>query len=414
MIKFKRIILGNGLRVIVHEDHSTPMVAVNILYNAGSRFENPDRTGLAHLMEHLMFSGSVNIPDFDTPLQLAGGENNAYTNNDIADFYLTIPSENIETAFWLESDRMLLPDISENNLDIQKKVVIEEFKQRYLNQPYGDVMLLLRPAAYERHPYRWPTIGMDISHIEKMRLDDVMDFFRSRYSPGNAILSLAGNVNPEKAIDLVNKWFGDIPRRSFPVPLLPEEPVQKVKRIITAERKVPSDLLIKAWHVCSRSDKDFRVLDLATDILAGGESGRLYEILVRKKKMFSEVNAYLTGDIDPGLLFFSGKLMNGIDIHMAEEEVNKVFYEMRDLLPEDSEMEKVRNCFESNTLMSNVNVLNRAINLSFYEFLDDADLINSEVSNYRMISPSLVTEAVRKYISEDRCTTLYYKSASQK
>jgi zinc protease len=414
MIKFKKYTLANGLRVIIHEDHSTPMVAVNILYNAGSRFENPDRTGLAHLMEHLMFSGSVNIPEFDSPLQLAGGENNAYTNNDIADFYLTIPSENIETAFWLESDRMLGLDFSQNNLEIQKKVVIEEYKQRYLNQPYGDVMLLLRPAAYERHPYRWPTIGKDISHIENIRLDDARDFFRSRYSPENAILSLAGNISPEKATDLVNKWFGDIPRRSFSAPILPVEPEQKAKKMITAERNVPSDLLIKAWHVCSRSDEDFRVLDLLTDILSGGESGRLYEILVRDKKMFSEVNAYLTGDIDPGLLFFSGKLMNGIDICRAEEEVNKVIDGISANHPDGDEMEKVRNSFESNTLMSNVNVLNKSVNLSFYEFLGNADLINSEVENYRKIHYSHVIEAVRKYISEDRCTTLYYKSASHK
>jgi zinc protease len=410
VIKFEKFSAANGLRVIIHEDRTTPMVAMNILYNAGSKFEHPDRTGLAHLMEHLMFSGSLNIPDFDSPLQLAGGENNAYTNNDIADFYNYIPSGNLETAFWLESDRMLSPDFSETSLGIQKKVVIEEYKQRYLNQPYGDVMLLLRPVAYEKHPYRWPTIGMDISHLEKIELDDVKDFFSSRYSPHNAILSLAGNIDTARAIELVNKWFGEIPKRNLTSPQLPAEPVQKSKKIITAERNVPSDLLYKAWHVCRRSDDDFRVLDLLTDILAGGESGRLHEILVREKKLFSEVNAYLSGDIDPGLLCFYGKTMAGVDIYQAEKEVNTIFDRLKNSLPDKTEMEKVRNRFESTTLMSNLSVLDKAVNLCNFELLGDAELINSQVDSFCKITPSQVTEAAGKYFEEDHCTTLYYRS----
>ena len=410
MIKFKKFSAVNGLRVIVHQDITTPMVAMNTLYSAGSRFEHPDRTGLAHLLEHLMFSGSLNIPDFDSPLQLAGGENNAYTNNDIADFYNYIPSGNIETAFWLESDRMLSPGFSETSLDVQKKVVIEEYKQRYLNQPYGDVMLLLRPVAYEIHPYRWPTIGMDISHLEKITLDDVKAFFMSRYSPDNAILSLAGNIDPDDAIELVNKWFGDIPMRSIPAPVLPAEPEQKSKRIISVERNVPSDLLYKAWHVCGRSDDDFRILDLMTDILSGGESGRLHEILVREKKLFSEVNAYLSGDIEPGLLLFYGKPMAGVDIYKAEAEADIVINRLRNELPAEREMEKVKNRFESTTLMSNLSVLDKAVNLCNFELLGDAGLINSQVDSFRNVTPSQVTQAARKYLSEDNCTTLYYRS----
>jgi predicted Zn-dependent peptidase len=386
------------------------MVAMNILYNAGSKFEHPDRTGLAHLMEHLMFSGSANIPDFDSPLQLAGGENNAFTNNDIANFYDYIPAGNLETAFWLESDRMLSPDFSESGLEIQKKVVIEEYKQRYLNQPYGDAMLLLRPVAYEKHPYRWPTIGREISHLEKIKLDDVRDFFNARYSPQNAILSLAGNIDPLEAVELVNKWFGEVPVRNIPRAILPVEPEQKSKKIITVERKVPSDLLYIAWHVCSRSDEDFRVLDLLTDLMAGGESGRLHEILVREKKMFSEVNTYLSGDVDPGLLFFYGKLMAGVDLYRAEEEVNAIFSRLRSSMPGKEEMEKVRNRFESTTLMSNLNVLDKAVNLCSFELIGDAELINSQVDDFHKITPSMVTEAARKYISEDNSTTLYYRS----
>lgn len=410
MIEFKKILLDNGLKVIIHEDHSTPLVAMNLLYNAGSKFEDPERTGLAHLLEHLMFSGSVNIPDFDSPLQLAGGENNAYTNNDVADFYLTLPAENIETAFWLESDRMIGPDFSENNLEIQRKVVIEEFKQRYLNQPYGDVMLLLRPAAYEIHPYRWPTIGMNVSHIEKIGLPEVKEFFRLRYAPGNAILSLAGNLKAEKAVELVNKWFGEIQGRNNGSDRFPQEPVQNGGKFITTERNVPSDLIYKAWHVCQRSHPDFRVLDLLTDILSGGESGRLYEELVRERKLFSDVNAYLSGDNDPGLLFFYGKLMDGVDIHKAEDEVVGVIDRLKRELPAVEEMEKVKNRYESTTLMSNLNILNKAVNLAMYELQGDAGLINHEIDNYQLISPDEVTDAVCRYITETNCTTLYYKS----
>ena len=414
MINFIRFNLENGLRVIVHEDRSTPLVAMNLLYDAGSKDEDPAMTGLAHMFEHLMYCGSANIPEYDLPLQLAGGENNAFTNNDITNYYLTIPSENIETGFWLESDRMLAPDFSQNKLDIQKSVVIEEFKQRYLNQPYGDVMLLLRPLAYKVHPYRWPTIGMEISHLENVSLDDVRNFFYSRYTPGNAILTLAGNINSDKAYELAVKWFGPIPVRVSAERKLPAEPVQTEERTLTVERSVPADALYKAWHMGSRTSDDFYSLDLLTDLLAGGESGRLYNKLVREKNLFSEINAYITSDIDPGLVILSGKLMKGTDILKAERAVNEVIEELKDTTLTVRELEKVKNKFESSTVLSNTSILNKAMNLSVYELLGDIHLVNREVEKFRSVTRKMVRDTAVRYLNPDNCTTLFYLSTSKK
>jgi zinc protease len=410
MIKYSRFSLDNGLRVLVHEDKSTPLIALNILYDVGSRDENPDHTGLAHLFEHLMFGGSVNIPDYDMPLQMVGGENNAFTNNDITNYYLTIPSENIETGFWLESDRMLELDFSQKNLDTQKNVVIEEFNQRYLNQPYGDAMLKLRPLAYKVHPYRWPTIGMDISHIENTDLEQVKKFFFSHYAPDNAILTLTGNITYDLAFRLSQKWFGPIEKRKVQPRRLPVEPPQIEERILTIEKDVPSDALYKVWHTGSRNNIDFYTLDLITDILAGGESGRLHTKLVREKKLFSEINAYITSDIDPGLIIVQGKLMKGIDIQYAEEAVNDVIKSLENNYEINIEMEKVKNKFESSTVFSNTSILNKAINLSFNELLGNAELINQEVDAYRKVSQAMLIEATRKYFVPSNCSTIYYKS----
>jgi predicted Zn-dependent peptidase len=315
MIKFSKICLNNGLRVLVHEDRSTPLVAMNILYGVGSRDEDPDRTGIAHLFEHLMFGGTESIPEFDRHLQNAGGENNAFTNPDITDYYITLPANNIETGFWLESDRMNSIDFSQKNLDIQKNVVIEEFNQRYLNQPYGDAMLMLRPLAYKVHPYRWPTIGMDSDHIRDTGIHEIKEFFFSHYAPDNAILTLTGNITPDKAFRLSEKWFGSKEKRYVNHRNLPAEPPQTEERILTVERNVPASALYKAWHMGPRLSSDFYTLDLITDLLTGGESGRLFTKLVREKKLFSEINAYITSDIDPGLVILHGKIMQGIDIH---------------------------------------------------------------------------------------------------
>lgn len=411
MITFSRFTLDNGLRVLVHEDMSTPLVTMNILYDVGSRDEDQTMTGFAHLFEHLMFGGSVNVPDYDTPLQLVGGENNAFTNNDITNYYLTVPAENIETGFWLESDRMLELDFSQKNLDTQRNVVIEEFKQRYLNQPYGDAILELRPMAYKVHPYRWSTIGMDISHIEKADLEEVKKFFFSHYAPNNAIMTLSGNITHEKAFTLAQKWFGPIERRSIPSRNLPAEPMQREERRLILERDVPANALYKVWHTNSRLNPDFQTLDLITDLLAGGESGRLYTKLVREKKLFSEINAYITSDIDPGMIILHGNLMQGVSFDEAEDAV----YDVIGSLKESGngiagEMEKVKNRYESTSVFSNTNILNKAMNLAFYELLGNPGLINTEVDEYRKVTREMVKEATERYFNPLNCSTLYYKS----
>ena len=413
MINYKKFILENGLRVLVHEDKSTPLVAINILYDVGSRDEDQTMTGLAHLFEHLMFEGSLNIPDYDTPLQLVGGENNAFTSNDITNYYLTVPSENIETGFWLESDRMLQLDFSQKNLETQRNVVIEEFNQRYFNQPYGDATLKLRPLAYKVHPYRWPTIGMDMTHIKSIDLEQVKSFFFSHYAPNNAILALTGNIEYDRAFKLTRKWFGSIEKRAIRSRNLPVEPQQTEARIITVERDVPSTALYKVWHVGPRNGKDFYTLDLITDLLAGGESGRLYTKLVREKKLFSEINAYLSADIDPGLIIVQGKLMKGIDIQHADESINEVIIDLQKEEITKDEMEKVKNKFESSTVFSNTSILNKAANLSFCELLGNPALINNEVDLYRNVSHGMVIEALEKYFIPTNCSTINYMSTRQ-
>jgi predicted Zn-dependent peptidase len=410
MIHYNRFTLENGLRVLVHEDSSTPLIAMNLLYDVGSRDEDPSMTGLAHLFEHLMFGGSVNISDYDRPLQLVGGENNAFTNNDITNYYLTVPSENIETGFWLESDRMLELDFSTKNLDTQKNVVIEEFNQRYLNQPYGDALLKLKPLAYKVHHYRWPTIGMDIDHIRNAGLEQVKRFFFSHYAPNNAILSLTGNIKSEVAFSLAQKWFGPIEKRTVQLRSLEPEPEQTEERSLIIEKDVPSSAIYKAWHISKRNSDDFYTVDLISDLLAGGESGRLYNMLVREKKLFSEINAYLTADIDPGLVIIQGKLMKGIDINYADESISDV---LNGLISKDGisdEMEKVKNKFESSTVFSNTSILNKAANLSYFELLGDPDLINREVDIYRSLNHEIVVEAVRKYFVPSNCSTIHYMS----
>ena len=413
MINYKKFVLENGLRVLVHEDKSTPLVAINILYDVGSRDEDQTMTGLAHLFEHLMFGGSLNIPDYDTPLQLVGGENNAFTSNDITNYYLTVPSENIETGFWLESDRMLQLDFSQKNLETQRNVVIEEFNQRYFNQPYGDATLKLRPLAYKVHPYRWPTIGMDLAHIKGIELEQVKSFFFSHYAPNNAILALTGNIEYDRAYKLTRKWFGPIEKRAIRSRNLPVEPQQTEARIITVERDVPSTALYKVWHVGPRNGKDFYTLDLITDLLAGGESGRLYTKLVREKKLFSEINAYLSADIDPGLIIVQGKLMKGIDIQHADESINEVIIDLQKEEITKDEMEKVKNKFESSTVFSNTSILNKAANLSFCELLGNPALINNEVDLYRNVSHGMVIEALEKYFIPTNCSTINYMSTRQ-
>lgn len=410
MINLEKFVLDNGLKVIIHQDKSTPLVALNLLYNVGARDEHPEKTGFAHLFEHLMFGGSINIPDYDKPLQNAGGENNAFTNNDITNYYLTIPKENIETGFWLESDRMLCLDFSQKNLDIQRQVVIEEYKQRYLNQPYGDVWLLMRPLTYKVHPYQWPTIGKDIAHIEEAILEDVKNFFLNHYAPNNAILVAAGNITIKEVEKLTLDWFSGIKKRKIPARDLPVEPKQDTERRKTVYRDVPFDAIYKAFHMCGRSDTDFYVTDLISDLLSNGKSSRLYQHLVQEKRLFSELNAYLTGEIDPGLFVLAGKLIKGVEIEQAEEEIIKELGNIKnDPIPE-RELDKVKNKIESTLVFEETNILNKAMSLAFHELLGDARNINREVNKYKAVKQTDIMEIATNLFVPENCSTLYYKA----
>jgi predicted Zn-dependent peptidase len=402
--------LENGLKVIVHRDMSTPIACVNILYNVGSRDEDPEQTGFAHLFEHLMFGGSVNIPNYDEPLQRVGGENNAYTTNDITNYYLTLPAENLETAFWLESDRMLSLAFSEKSLEVQRNVVIEEFKQRYLNQPYGDVWLLLRPMAYKVHPYRWDTIGKEISHIENARIEDVKSFFKRFYCPNNAIMVVAGNVDTEEVKHLSEKWFGPIPKGPENKRNLPAEPAQQEARTLTVERDVPADALYKAWHMCSRYDKAYYPTDLISDILSRGNSSRFHNSLIKEKKLFSDVNAYVMGDFDKGLFIVSGKLSKGVSMEEAEKAVELELQKIKEELVASDELQKVKNKMEASHVFGEVEVLNKASNLAISELLGDANMVNEEVEKYQSVTVEQIRSQARELFRPENCSTLYYKA----
>jgi zinc protease len=408
MIEFDRFELSNGLKVLVHKDTSTPIVAVNVLYNVGARDESPEKTGFAHLFEHLMFGGSVNVPVYDEPLQLVGGENNAFTSNDITDYYLTLPKPNIETGFWLESDRMLSLAFTEKSLEVQRNVVIEEFKQRYLNQPYGDVYLLLRPLAFKVHPYQWPTIGKEISHIEDATMEDVKNFFKKFYCPANAILSVAGDVETDQVKALAEKWFGDIPAGEKNERKLPQEPLQSEPRTLTVERDVPLDAIYKAYHMGARTDISYYAADLISDILSRGNSSRLYSQLVKNKQLFSEINAYVTGDMEPGLLMISGKISRGVDIKEAEKAIQEELEKLKSETVSDRELEKVKNKVESTLVFSEMSVYNKALNLAYYELLGDAALLNSEVDRYLAVSKEDIKKQANEILKEENCSTLYY------
>lgn len=412
MIQYERFVMDNGLKVIVHRDSSTPLACVNLLYDVGARDEDPGQTGFAHLFEHLMFGGSVNIPNYDEPLQRVGGENNAFTTNDITNYYITIPSVNLETAFWLESDRMVSLAFSEKSLDVQRNVVIEEFKQRYLNQPYGDVWLLLRPLAYKVHPYQWATIGKEISHISNAKIDDVKDFFRRFYCPNNAILVVAGDVQVDEVKALCEKWFGPIPKGPGYKRQLPPEPPQVQERRMSVERDVPLDALYKVYHMCSRADAEYYTMDIISDILSRGNSSRLYKELVKKKRLFSELNAYVTGDLDKGLFVISGKLSSGVKIEDAEKAVEEELEKLKRDLVDETELTKVKNKIESTLVFSEMEALNKAMNLAISELLGDASLINKEVELYSAVTASNVREQSRIVFNPDNCSTLYYLKKS--
>jgi len=396
MIAFNRFVLNNGLKVIVHEDATTPMAVVNVMYDVGAKDEDPEKTGFAHLFEHLMFGGSVNIESYDEPLQMAGGENNAYTTNDLTNYYCQLPAENIETAFWLESDRMLSLAFSKKSLDIQRKVVCEEFKEHYINKPYGDIWLKMRSLAYRVHPYRWMTIGKELSHIENAELSDVKSFFHKYYRPNNAILAVAGNVTTEQVKQLAEKWFGDIPAGDIPKRNIEKEPAQEEKHHLKIEADVPLDALLKAWHMPERMHKGYYVCDLITDILGGGGSSRLYQKLVKEKQLFSSIDCYHFGTIDPGLLAIDGKLVKGVSFAEAEGAVDEVLQGLIQNRITEAELQKVKNRSESTIAFEDMSIINRANSLAYFELLGDAALMNGELKKYEEVT----VEEVQRYAAE--------------
>lgn len=412
MIQVNRYTLANGLRIVHNEDDSTQMVALNLLYDVGARDEDPSHTGFAHLFEHLMFGGSLHIPDYDTPVQNAGGENNAWTNNDITNYYITLPHQNVETGFWLESDRMFSLDFSPKSLEVQRQVVIEEFKQRNLNQPYGDASHLLRELAYESHPYRWPTIGKEIAHIAQATLEEVKDFFYRFYAPNNAILAVTGHIPFEETIRLAEKWFGPIPARNISPRQLPAEKPQTAVRRKTVERKVPVDAIYMAFHMSNRMHPDYYVYDMITDILSNGRSSRFIQSLVQEQKLFTSIDAYISGSLDEGLLHVTGKPVEGVSLEQTEEAIWKELEKMKTVPVSEQELEKVKNRYESEQIFNNINYLNVATNLAFFELTGKAEDINEEVGKYRAVTAEQIQATSARCFVPENCSILYYKAIS--
>lgn len=413
MIRFSRLKLDNGLEVILAPDFETPLANVNLLYKVGAKNENPDLTGFAHLFEHLMFSGTKNIPSYDEVVQLVGGENNAFTNNDFTNYYISLPGVNLETALWLEADRMQNLDINPNSLKVQQGVVIEEYKQRYLNQPYGDVWLLLRNLAYTTHHYKWPTIGKNIAHIENSDLNDVKDFYFKHYHPSNAILSISGNFKPKAIIPLIHKYFGSIAARNNPSYPIPAEPLQTEARSLSVEKPVPYDALYIAFPMPERNDTDYQAYDLLSDVLSTGKSSRFQQKLIMKKKLFSSVDAYLSGDIDPGLFIISATLMEGVKMQDAEEAIWNELELITKELPSPRELQKNKNKIASALHFSRLSSLNNAMNLAYFELLGNVNEINQELKQYQKVKPADLTRIAKKTLRREKSNTLYYRAITE-
>jgi predicted Zn-dependent peptidase len=409
MIHFDEFVLSNGLRVIIHEDHTIPMAAVDVLYNVGSKNENPDKTGFAHLFEHLMFGGSKNIPVYDEYLQKVGGENNAFTTPDITNYYLTLPAINLETAFWLESDRMIGLSFDPNVLEVQRKVVIEEFKQRYLNQPYGDAWLKMRPLSYRIHPYMWPTIGKDISHIENVTISDVKGFFYNYYRPDNAILAVAGNITRQEVQNLSEKWFGPITPGRKIKKSLPREPRQNKKRMLETRANVPSDAIYMTWHMCGRLDEEYHATDLLSDILGRGKASQLYQKLVKEEKIFNTINAYVTGSNDPGLFIVEGKVNEGISLEAAETSILKIITKLKQGYLKKDELDKSKIQARTSLAFSEVEIVNRAMNLAYFGNLGDPDIYNLEYDKINKVTLNSILETGENILREDNLNVLYYR-----
>ena len=410
MIKFEKTVLDNGLTLLLHHDKNTPMVAVNTLFDVGAKDENPEKTGFAHLFEHLMFGGSINVENFDQPLQSAGGESNAFTSNDVTNYYDILPVNNLETALWLESDRLLSLAFTDNSLEVQRKVVIEEFKQRYLNQPYGDVWAVLREMCFKKHPYMWPTIGKEISHIEDATMQDVKDFFKKHYTPQNAILCVAGNIDFEETKKLVEKWYGDIPSGNKYERNLPQEDVQTESRKVEVERDVPYDAYYKAFPMCKKGEQDYYTFDLISDILSRGKSSRLYNALVKENQIFSDISAYVSGDMEKGLFIVSGKLNPDRNLEEADKAVIKQLELIKAGDVSENELTKVKNKAHSARTFGEQNILNKAMNLCFFELQGDANLVNQENDRYDQVTLDKIKVIANQYFLEEKSNTMFYKS----
>ncbi len=408
MINFERHILKNGLTVLLNQDLNTPLVSFNILYDAGSKYENENKTGLAHLFEHLMFSGTKDVPDFDYHTQMAGGENNAFTNADIADFYITVPRENLETAFWLESDRMTNLSLDEQSFENEKRVVIEEFKETSLNTPYGDMWHYLAPISYKVHPYKWPTIGKKIEHIENITLEDVRDFYHNYYHPGNAVISISGNFDSNNALRLAEKWFGHITKNGIVHKSVPQEPQQIIKESKIIKENVPSNALYMAFHIGGRSDIKYYTQDLLSDILGRGRSARLFQNLVKEKEFFNEIQAYVTGNLDPGLMIIEGHLTDNVDYDLAVESIRNELKSLKQGDLERSELEKLKNKIENQMAFSEISILNKAINLAQYELVGDVSLINKQHDLYSKVTCDDVIAEANNIFIENNCSELIY------
>jgi zinc protease len=410
MIQFERFSLQNGLKVIFHKDTTTPLAVVNTLYDVGARDEDPEKTGFAHLFEHLMFGGSVNIPDFDAPLQHAGGESNAFTSNDITNYYDVLPAQNIETALWLESDRMLSLGFTPKSLETQRSVVIEEFKQRYLNQPYGDVWLKLRPLAYHTHPYQWATIGKEISHIEDAKMEDVKDFFHKFYNPSNAILCIAGNFELDEVKRLVEKWYGDIPSKMKPARILTAELPQTEFREQIIERNVPSDAFYYAFKMSERKSAEYYITDMLSDALGRDKSSRLYTSIQKEQKLVTEIGAYITGSLDNGLMVISGKLSPDVTFEEVDTAIWKVLNEIQTEKISTKELDRLKNKIKTAKAFQEQGLLNRAMNLAYFELLGDADGVNQEAILYEQIQPEHILANAQDILQKTNCSLLKVKA----
>ena len=410
MIQYNRFQLHNGLTVLVHEDTATPMAVVNVLYDVGARDEDPAKTGFAHLFEHLMFGGSINIPDYDEPLQRAGGDNNAYTTNDLTNYYCQLPAANIETAFWLESDRMLSLAFSERSLAVQRKVVCEEFKEHYINKPYGDVWHKMRALAYQVHPYRWMTIGKELSHVENATIHDVKAFFKKHYTPSNAILVVVGNITTDAVVHLAEKWFGPIPSGEKYIRCIPQEPKQTEARKELIEAEVPLDAFIKTWHMDGRLDKGYYAADLISEILGGGGSSRLYQSLVKEQKLFSNLDCYHFGSMDAGLLAVEGKLVKGVSFERVEKALGEEIEKICTTAISNNELLKVQHKTESVIAFEDMSVMSRANSLAMYELLGDASLMNTELEKYRAVTAVDMLHYSQDIFRESNSNTIYYKA----